>query len=1486
MKWFGSHCQYQFFPHYGHRSFYSLVQDLYWMKDAMLYRYPLLNDRLHLTCYQGLQCHSAMCLDWREICNGVFNCENGEDEPAECLLLQTSECQDDEYRCRFGMCIPKTFLYDFSYDCMDFSDEELEYGVCKDETGDHNLATIECDYRLCPDNQFSCGNGQCQSKEYWDNACLPACPAKCSNVRELFFQKHLLDLNLSPRRSGLRNITSECSSLLICQFVMGSEYVFGYTDEKCHDCRDGLGSSECLEYFHEHCPSSFIFQKPNNLLYPFVQLLYYNTTNISSEWWLPTHLCYSPTHCPTFRVRSSSLLENLSCIARADFPGIMSSTHKTIQFFQACNVNPPRILADDKRLFYCPKSLVFISKQNIFDGVNDCLYGEDEDRRSNVTMALTVDLKNHFKCATNDQWRSRRLIRRRLCSDNADTIYLGKCEQSSDIACQFLRGVYFPPIHFNYGRICDGRNDMKSSDQNDTDETHCEGWRRYRRCDGFWDLKNGEDELNCSNSLVSYITRTVAKCHANQHYCVFRNGTMGCISKELAGDGFPHCLGATDERTTSCSSSDPRYKFSCRSGACKSVTEICNGEFWCLTADDELVCPWSYKVELDMGISFLCKNGTGISYYQRCNKVIDCQPDAEDEWLCDLDYEQTTYSLNFIEEYPSVAIDSPVLAMHKTSQLPPPVATNDDDWDVHFSDVSDWYCNQGFILKKNGSSKACLCPPGYYGLRCEYQSERVVVTLRIDTPSVLIGHENQHNFLRIIASLTLNDVVVHHESILHESVMKMMFYLNYPLLPPKQHGNWTVRIDAFLVTTNDVHFLEAWNFPVPFVFLPYNRLVLHLMLVQQKACTTRACIHGQCKTYLNPPHHTYCQCDKHWSGPHCDIFSHCSCGENGKCLGRFGSPVCVCPLGRMGRECYAKINPCSRIQCRNNGTCIPWDERTTKNFTCVCLQGYHGPRCEFADAFVDIHLSNLGFDNHRSFLPAVFVHFLQPNVESRDILYVQNRLLYRSVPLNKQFRAVNHGHTNLSTLIILQVFVQSNNFEYYIAAIIKRQQRNVTTTVTQSNQCPYVNKVLLNRTIQRFPLARKVKYYEQICSSRPHLRYFHDEAYLCFCDKDRLSQCLFFQRESTECTTNYCRNDGHCAQNLFNGLWDFSCVCSGCSYGSLCQLTTSQYALSLDAMLGQDILQDIPLKDQPILILIVLTTVVLIALLGFVSNVLSAIVFKQGKVREIGCGIYLLHLCLFGQLGLLALVARFIYLLHTQLNHVSNLSSTLWSCILVEYFLNVFPTLFNWITVCVCIERSVNMIKGTSFSKSDSVWWAKRVTLILTLIIASLHWHELFIHELTDDPRPTTRHTWCTITFRWPWLQDYRLIMNLINLIGPVLVSMVTTLFLLHKSTRMKQAFGKNKHEKTYLAALKKQLPLYGGPFSLVVLSLIRLTFSLTLVCIVDHWQKYVYLTAYCTSFLPLIGTFPIFVLTSDTYRRELKKLLERVNRRLKNTNI
>jgi hypothetical protein len=106
-----------------------------------------------LTCYIHLQCYrgpAGACLDWSEICDGKIDCLDGGRDEEYCWQLEINECEENEYRCANGQCIPFTFFRD-EYaipDCLDGSDEILKnnnnYSYCTTAE-----PTFQCEDIIC-----------------------------------------------------------------------------------------------------------------------------------------------------------------------------------------------------------------------------------------------------------------------------------------------------------------------------------------------------------------------------------------------------------------------------------------------------------------------------------------------------------------------------------------------------------------------------------------------------------------------------------------------------------------------------------------------------------------------------------------------------------------------------------------------------------------------------------------------------------------------------------------------------------------------------------------------------------------------------------------------------------------------------------------------------------------------------------------------------------------------------------------------------------------------------------------------------------------------------------------------------------------------------------------------------------------------------------------------------------------------------------------
>ncbi|UJR34750.1 hypothetical protein I4U23_027528 [Adineta vaga] len=150
--WFGNRCQYTFDSN-------QPLEEILW--DRFDAKYYINHDILSITngtCYviPNDQCQSIICLDWREICDGKIDCQNGFDE-YYCHLLEMNECDErNEFRCLNGQCIDKTFFQDQYSDCMDHSDEKFQ----KFDECPYKFRSF-CEDHSCPNLWFSCGDGFC-----------------------------------------------------------------------------------------------------------------------------------------------------------------------------------------------------------------------------------------------------------------------------------------------------------------------------------------------------------------------------------------------------------------------------------------------------------------------------------------------------------------------------------------------------------------------------------------------------------------------------------------------------------------------------------------------------------------------------------------------------------------------------------------------------------------------------------------------------------------------------------------------------------------------------------------------------------------------------------------------------------------------------------------------------------------------------------------------------------------------------------------------------------------------------------------------------------------------------------------------------------------------------------------------------------------------------------------------------------------------------
>ena len=165
---------------------YELFSDLFTLVQVFqfqLSRPAERNNEIPACFVDEIQCNAGMlCLEWRQVCDSIINCDNGADE-INCHLLEFYNCASDEFQCRNGMCIPLEFLFDGSIDCMDTSDEQEMFNTLTFSERCPLKSTLECDERLCSKNEFSCGDGQCV---HWSN--LIHHRETCRNYRDVVYR--------------------------------------------------------------------------------------------------------------------------------------------------------------------------------------------------------------------------------------------------------------------------------------------------------------------------------------------------------------------------------------------------------------------------------------------------------------------------------------------------------------------------------------------------------------------------------------------------------------------------------------------------------------------------------------------------------------------------------------------------------------------------------------------------------------------------------------------------------------------------------------------------------------------------------------------------------------------------------------------------------------------------------------------------------------------------------------------------------------------------------------------------------------------------------------------------------------------------------------------------------------------------------------------------------------------------------------------------
>ncbi|UJR34741.1 hypothetical protein I4U23_027519 [Adineta vaga] len=993
----------------------------------------------------------------------------------------------------------------------------------------------------------------------------------------------------------------------------------------------------------------------------------------------------------------------------------------------------------------------------------------------------------------------------------------------------------------SFTKICDSFVDInfESYIENrsaETDETNCEKWpcsNVYTHCNGYWNCKNGSDELNCPN--------LPSTCRANEFQCVSSETfALICLPAVRAGDGHVDCLGGSNERLY-CRRDAPddlTVRYRCwNSNRCIDVYNICSDIKECRFKDEKKFCNTTY------GMFGICDQ-------------YDWHPEKErhpsHQFLCDMDESLKINTMYFALTDQGHRPNVPKTNWLENNVLLPPFHNYKSR-----SVIVAWLCNRGlFVWRWIGKELRhfCLCPPAYYSHRCQFQNQRISLSYRVHTTEwrtvfifviMLIDNSSQIHSYEQRSYLALRDCDV-------------LFGINllYSSRPKDLSKKYIVRIDLF--EKFNLNYRVTWEFPIEFYFLPVYRISTILKVPSEMSTTSNDCfpncIHGECLLYVNTQR-PFCRCIQGWFGLSCERNYSCYCANGSICIGSDNhNTICVCSLDKYGGRCLLTRSPCNPNPCMNEGLCVPTDERISiHNFLCICRQSYTGLTCEHEHSRIEISFPDMPIPT------SVIIHMIT----------VLNNASHLRTTVIKKLAFDQDYVTIYQSLEYHVIFVQLHG-SYFLAYIEPKFKPAsiLNLPLAVSNECRFVN-MLLNSTVMSLNILERTKFYYDLCHEQSHLECFYDEIHMCLCLSERHANCLEFDHNMTyDCyEMNNCKNDAQCLQDHPTCPSSRSCVCAECYYGSQCQFNTKGFGLTLDVILGYQIRPHLSLRRQPMTLQMVMVVTTIMFMLGLVNGFASIMTFKSANVRHVGCGLYLLFSSILSTCTTITFNFKFWFLVLAQKGTITNRSYISFSCIVVDMLLQVSINSSEWLNAVAIVERAFIVNKGVPLDKKKTKHFATIFIPVLIAFISLTNIHDPLHRHLIDDIEE--QRTWCIVSYSNS-IQILNSVTKIFHFLTPFLLNVSSALIIIltisRKHAKVKQQIVYTQH---FREQFRQHRHLLVSPIILIVLTLPRLIISVKFGCMKSARNPWIFLVGYYSSYIPSLLTFIVFVLPSDMYKTE-----------------
>ena len=1442
-SWFGAFCQYIFNLD---ETFDNIVKQTFEAKNTKDCNLRLtLSQITNLTCYEHLKCNrgpTPICLDWHEICDGQIHCiESGVDE-MNCFELEKNECERDEYRCHNGMCIPEQFLNDGSFypDCLDVSDERFYTETPKNCPDFHtcvHVPTFRCEDVNYPIRFLINTRGREPAEQVHT---IPQNKEEyVGMLNTLDNRRHIIfDLSILLNAEHT-NLTYECWLLMscltfsrhtnMCDTICKTMFCYLRIQSKCNTSAYVIFPT--IPVFHGHVLFGYWTKT----------ILYYHSG--SRTMIIPDFLCYDVQRCPFFSY--SFKLDNYTCI---DSRKNNLTTWNNIRgfFYQCLTIDQSgnETHCFHPSLFHCPGTSKCISKRRLLDGISDCYENIDETYNNSCKL----NDKHRFHCLSENKCISLNLV-----GDNVNNCY-GK----EDEVLPMYNKLF-------YENLCNGYTHnlpILVNEQNETDETNCEQWpcnNLYTRCDGAWTCLNGADELNCN---------PLSKCHPSHHECISPTTfDIICLPLNQSNDGKMDCLGGTDEREY-CRNLYPEYFFShyrCWNET-KCHMSYCSGSGACFFEEDsgfELVCNANKSLK-DIVES--------LNMDQYLKSIAAVQGD----WYSFSRYKYfTLHSSNY---FSLKSTHVPWTKMDKVSYKSNDHASDENTQlsvmqyeSTTLNNKIDfrraWTCNRGILVYVGTEyMELCLCPPSYYGNQCQFQSQRVSLTVKFRKECA----PNCDGVYSIVLMLVdQNRTIYSYEQLTYiptnNFTMKHNLYFLYGSRSKDMTKNYA--IDIHVYNKSDLTYYTSWTLPVKFPFLPVNRMAAFLIIPPYTTkifdnCTLECGNHGHCAIYANNKSQ-FCRCDPGWSGPQCTIENiDCDCSSDSLCPGIVhGRSICLCPLHKTGSRCFLR-SMCQQDTCKNDGQCTSEDDQSSLNaLKCSCAAGFSGTRCENKDTQIDLSFHDVEVPQ------SLLLYFIAVQVENDPLV----------IMISKKIRFDQYKTTLFTSLLFNLIFVRIHG-EYYLLfqQVNAKHLPLLGIEIKSSHRCFPIDTFLDKRTVAS-PLLHRAKYYHVACKEHLQLACLYDkEAFMCLCNNDRFANCFYFNfTEELNCQgQNYCENDGKCYQDDPDCPRITMCACRECYFGGQCQFTTKGSALSLDIILGYQIRQRLSVAHQSTPIKVSIAIITIMLLIGLVNGTLSTMTFSLKNTREVGCGSYIFASSILSILTAIIITVKFWLLIVTQSLWITNHIILFINCNLIEFILRSLPAIADWFTACVAIERTFSVIKNVNFNKKRSKQIAPWIVLGVIIFCFVSGIQDPVHRRLIDDKEE--ERTWCIVRYSSK-LQMYDSAIHLIHFITPFSINLISAIMIIMLTARTHANARKKQTYKQYLRAQFHECKhLIISPFILVIIGVPRLIISFLSGCMKSLRNPWLFLFGYFISFLPPLLIPLIYILPSETFKKELRIVIRR----------